>query len=152
MQINTLTKYSVFQSVWQQIHMCTVLYTINQIKCVRHVRHTKEMVSWVWGGWSSSSGSSPPSKPVSPAFTSSSLLQALHHGGQCEITPSWWFTHCKTCKQNFTLVHYYNKLSVKHVEIKCTVQYTCNLTFMSNVSNTYLESHVFWVSVGAWGV
>ena len=71
----------------------------------------------------------------------------LHHRGQCEIAPSWQVTDCKTYKQNFTLVHYCNKLSAECVKIKCTVQYTCNLNFMWNVSNTYCKSHVFWVSV-----
>ena len=74
----------------------------------------------------------------------------LHHWCGFKITPlEGGVTDRKTCKQNFTLVHYCNKLSVKHIEIKCTVQYTCNSTFMSNVSNTYLESHVFLVCGGA---
>ena len=76
----------------------------------------------------------------------------LHHWCGHEISPFRGVTNCKTCKQNFTLVHYSNKLNVKRVEIKCTVQYTCNFSFMSNVLNTYHESHKFLVSGGALAV
>ena len=73
----------------------------------------------------------------------------LHHWCWFKITALGGVTDRKTCKQNFTLVHYCNKVNVKHVKIKCTVQDTCNSTFMSNVSNTYQESHVFLVCGGA---
>ena len=73
----------------------------------------------------------------------------LDHWGGYKITPLGGVTDHKTCKQNFTLVHYCNKLNVECVLMKCTVQYTCNFTFMSNMSNTYLKSHVFLVCRGA---
>ena len=85
--------------------------------------------------------------PGPPPPPPSSWLLDLQGG--CKITPLGGVTDRKTYKQNFTLVHYCNKLNVEHVEIKCIVQYTCNFTFMSNVSNTDLESHVFLVCGGA---